>query len=223
MSHAPHSATVDRYLQAIYCIQGEGEVARPGRLAYWLEVSAPTVSDALQRMQRDGWLTIAKDRSVTLTKAGQDLATKVIWKHRVLERWLTDVLGFNWADADEEAEQIALAMSDAVVERIDQSMNSPATCPHGNVIPGRTSPYGDLCSLADVSDGEEVTVRRISEVAEHEARVLLSSLAEHDIKEGTALRVVDASDESGSVSVLVKDMKVTLTHEAVSVMWVETN
>jgi len=223
MSQTPHSATVDRYLQAIYCIEGEGEVARPGRLAYWLEVSAPTVSDALQRMQRDGWLVIAKDRSVTLTPAGQELATRVIWKHRVLERWLTDVLGFNWADADEEAEQIALAMSDAVVERIDASMDSPATCPHGNVIPGRVSPYGDLCSLAEVSDGEDVVVRRISEVAEHEARVLLGALAQYDIKEGTPLQVVDANLEGGAVSVKVKTETVTLSHEAVSVMWVETN
>ena len=101
-----HTATADRYLEAIYCIAAEGEVVRPSRLAYWLAVSAPTVSDALQRLKRDGWVLIAPDRSVTLTSDGDRVATALVRRHRILERWLTDVLGFDWATADVEADRL---------------------------------------------------------------------------------------------------------------------
>jgi len=137
-----HTETVDKYLEAIYYIAGEGEVVRPSRLAYWLSVSAPTVSNALVRLKRDGWIDIGSDRSVTLTDSGTATATSLVRRHRILERWLTDVLGFDWASADIEADRISSAISDAVVDRIDTTMGSPSTCPHGNIIPGRDAHYG---------------------------------------------------------------------------------
>ncbi|TAN28406.1 MAG: metal-dependent transcriptional regulator [Actinomycetota bacterium] len=84
------SFTVDRYLETIYCIASEGETVRPNRIAYWLAVSAPTVSEALQRLERDGWITIAADRSITLTATGLKVATALVRRHRILERWLAD-------------------------------------------------------------------------------------------------------------------------------------
>jgi DtxR family Mn-dependent transcriptional regulator len=224
MSKAPtHTTTTDRYLQAIYCIEGERETARPGRLAYWLDVSAPTVSDALQRLKRDGWVSIAPDRSVTLTTRGNEVATQLIWRHRVLERWLTDVLNFDWATADEEADRISSAMSDAIVTQIDLSMGSPATCPHGNVIPGRKAPYGQLVALADLEPRTPATIRRISEVAEHEARMLLSTLAEHAIKEGSEVTVSRMNLEAHEVEVVVGGRPLTLTSDAAKLIWVEIN
>ena len=131
------STTVDRYLESIYCIEGEGEAVRPSRLAAWLGVSAPTVSDALQRLVRDGWIDVATDRSVTLTEAGRRAATAIVRRHRLVERWLVDVLALDWATADVEADGLAVAFSDAVIDRLDRSMGQPTTCPHGNPIPGR--------------------------------------------------------------------------------------
>ena len=121
-----HTATVDKYLEAIYYIAAEGEVVRPSRLAYWLSVSAPTVSDALARMKRDGWIEIGSDRSVTLTDNGRATATGLVRRHRILERWLTDVLAFDWATADIEADRLSSSISDAVVDQIDATMGSPA-------------------------------------------------------------------------------------------------
>lgn len=121
----PTTATVDRYLETIYCIAGEGETVRPGRLAVWLGVSAPTVSNALQRLARDGWIDVAPDRSVTLTSDGQAAAAALVRRHRVLERWLVDVLALDWATADVEAEVLASAFSDVVIDRLDQSMGTP--------------------------------------------------------------------------------------------------
>ncbi len=188
-----HTSTTDKYLEAIYCIAHEGEAVRPGRLAEWLSVSAPTVSDALQRLRRDGWIDIAPDRSVTLSECGDATATSLIRRHRILERWLTDVLGFDWASADVEADRLSSAVSDVVVDHLDASMGAPLTCPHGNVIPGRLAPYGELLALADAPVGVTVTVRRISEVAEHEAPALLTELARVCIGEGSLLTVLHAS------------------------------
>jgi len=216
-----HTATVDKYLEAIYCIAGEGEVVRPSRLAYWLAVSAPTVSDALQRLKRDGWVELSTDRSVTLTSSGEMTATALIRRHRILERWLTDVLGFDWAVADVEADRISSAISDVVVNQIDQSMGSPSTCPHGNVIPGRSAPYGALVALADLLPGNAATVRRISEVAEHEAPALLTMLANHAIKEGSEVKVTDSNRVAGDVAIIVADTPLTLTVEAAQLIWVE--
>jgi DtxR family Mn-dependent transcriptional regulator len=216
-----HTATVDKYLEAIYCIAAEGEVVRPSRLAYWLSVSAPTVSDALQRLKRDGWVELGKDRSVTLTENGERTATALVRRHRILERWLTDVLGFDWAAADIEADRISSAMSDAVVDQLDISMGSPATCPHGNVVPGRVAPYGVLVALADLEPGTPATVRRISEVAEHEAPALLSMLTEHSIKEGSEVKMTDAAPQPNEVAITVAGAPLVLSMEAAQLIWVE--
>jgi DtxR family transcriptional regulator, Mn-dependent transcriptional regulator len=218
---ASTSTTVDRYLETIYCIEGEGETVRPSRLAAWLGVSAPTVSVALQRLARDGWIDVAEDRSVTLTHAGHTAATAIVRRHRVLERWLVDVLAFDWATADVEAEGLAVAFSDAVVDRLDRSMGLPATCPHGNPIPGRAPTYGKLVALADLGPGVVAPIRRISEVAEHEARALLTTLADHGIEEGTEVEVTAGAADGASLSVRVGDATFELPTPAAHWIWVE--
>ena len=216
-----HTATVDKYLEAIFYIAAEGEVVRPSRLAYWLSVSAPTVSDALARLKRDGWIDIGADRSVQLTESGLATATALVRRHRVLERWLTDVLGFDWATADVEADRISSAISDAVVDQIDANMGSPLTCPHGNAIPGRRAPYGTLIALADLEPDTPAVVRRISEVAEHEAPALLATLAEHSIKEGSEVRLITSDVGPGEVALTVAGEALSLSLEAARRIWVE--
>ena len=83
----------------------------PGRLAEWLGVSAPTVTVSLQRLARDGLIRIADDRSVELTEGGAEAAALIVRRHRIVERWLTDVLGFDWATADLEAQSLSHGMS----------------------------------------------------------------------------------------------------------------
>jgi DtxR family transcriptional regulator, Mn-dependent transcriptional regulator len=190
-SHAQRSETSERYLEAIYYIEHEGEVVRPGRLAEWLGVSAPTVTVSLQRLARDGLIRIADDRSVELTDSGADAAATIVRRHRIVERWLTDVLGLDWAAADLEAQTLTHGVSPTVLDRLDQQLGHPNTCPHGNLIPGRNPPAGrGLIRLVDLADGESATVARISEVAEHEAPQLLRILHERGIIPGVEVRVV---------------------------------
>jgi DtxR family Mn-dependent transcriptional regulator len=173
-------------------------------------------------LKRDGWIEIGSDRSVTLTPSGQSTAASLVRHHRILERWLTDVLNFDWATADIEADRISSAISDAVVDQIDQSMGSPTTCPHGNVIPGRRAPYGVLVALADLEPGTSATVRRISEVAEHDAPALLSMLAEHHIHESTDVIVIESDVGPHEVALTVRGEPLVLSLEAAQLIWVET-
>ena len=216
----PRSETTERYLQAIYYIDHEGEVPRPGRLAEWLGVSAPTVTVSLQRLARDGLISIAGDRSVELTESGADAAATIVRRHRIVERWLTDILGFDWATADLEAQSLTHGMSALVLERIDESLGRPTTCPHGNVIPGRTPPQGRrLVRLVELEDGDQARVARISEVAEHEAPHLLHLLDERGIVPGIDVGVVSRSTSGWDLT--ASGAKVSVDPATARAIWVE--
>jgi DtxR family transcriptional regulator, Mn-dependent transcriptional regulator len=215
------SEATERYLEAIYYIQHEGEIPRPGRLAEWLGVSAPTVTVSLQRLARDHLIRIADDRSVELTESGGEAAATIVRRHRIVERWLTDVLGLDWAAADLEAQTLAHGMSAMVLERIDDSLGRPTTCPHGNVIPGRTPPQGRrLIRIVDLAQGERAKVARISEVAEHEAPQLLHLLDERGITPGIEVSVISSSPASWRLG--VGDREVSLDANTARAVWVES-
>ena len=216
-----HSSTVDRYLETIYYIASEEVVVRPSRISAWLSLSAPTVSEALRRLARDGWIDVKQDRSVTLTPEGHRVASAIVRRHRVLERWLTDVLGFDWAAADVEAEKIASAISDEVITRMDASMGSPVTCPHGNAIPGRDPGYGELLSLDDLPVHTPAHVRRISEVGEHEGQVLLLALTQFGIGEGSEIEVLSRRGRGGSIVSVGGSVGYDFDGDAARAIWVE--
>ncbi len=213
--------TVKHYLETIFYIQFEEDRVRPGRIAEWLGLRPPTVSVTLHRLERDGWITVESDRTVSLTEEGVALASGVVRVHRLLERWLTDVLGFDWATADNYAQEIAPGMSDAVAERLDEHLGHPATCPHGNVIPGNTAPYGELVPLAELPPGVKAHVRRISEVAEHDAPDLLRRLDGNGLVTGAEVVVaVDGSSED-AVTVDIGDRTMALGISTARLIWVE--
>jgi DtxR family Mn-dependent transcriptional regulator len=213
--------TVEHYLETIFYIANEGEVVRPSRIAEWQGVGAPTVSETLQRLQRDGWIELADDRSVRLTGTGEELASAVVRHHRLLERWLTDSLGLDWASADEEAQRLAPGLTDEVADRLAAHLGQPDTCPHGNVIPGRSAPYGTLVALADLEPGQAAVVRRISEVAEHDAPQILRLLEAAEVVPGTRVEIDDAGAGLGAVSLRIGDEVVPLGLDIARLVWAE--
>lgn len=214
------SEVTDRYLETIYYIEHEGDVPRPGRIAEWLGVSPPTVSVSLQRLARDGWVTPAADRSVRLSDAGRVAAAAVVRRHRLVERWLTDVLGLDWASADREAASLSHGVSDVVLERLDELLGRPATCPHGNVIPGRRPPRGrPMMRLTELPTAVESRVCRVSEVAEHDAPQLLAVL--HDGGLIPDARVVVGERADGQLRLTVDGHPVVVSEGVAAVVWVE--
>lgn len=213
------SSSAGRYLEAAYYIRNEGEVVRPGRLADWLGVAPPTVTQALARLVRVGLLASGPDRTVEFTPAGLRAAEEIVRRHRVVEVWLNRVLEFDWVSADLEAQSLAHALSDQVLDRLHEVLGRPATCPHGNPIPGVPQPAATRQSLATLPAGRSARVGRISEVAEHEAPQLLTLLYDAGLVPGTEL-VVEATTEA-EVVVRTATARHSLPGWAAAAVWVE--
>ena len=119
------SEVIAHYLEAIYYIRAEGEPVRSARLADWLSVSRPTVTVALRRMTRDGMVRLNAHKEIELTARGDKAAAAIVRRHRIMERWLTDVLGLDWVTADAEAERLEHAVSAVVEETLYRSLGRP--------------------------------------------------------------------------------------------------
>ena len=210
-----------RYLEAIYYLSHEGEQVRPGRLAEWLGVSPPTVTVALQRLVRDGLVSVGAGRAVSFTEAGERAAAAVVRRHRVVECWLTEELGFDWVTADAEAERVAHALSEVVLDRLYEKLGRPATCPHGNEIPGAPAGPRRLVSLALLEDGAAARVSRISELAEHDAPQVLGLLDDEGVVPGARVVAEPRSGDPGVVLVSVDGRRVALSRATAASVWVE--
>ncbi|RLV47485.1 metal-dependent transcriptional regulator [Nocardioides mangrovicus] len=166
--------TTEMYLRTIYELEEEGITPLRARIAERLHQSGPTVSQTVARMERDGLLTVEGDRHLQLTSEGHGMAVRVMRKHRLAERLLTDVIGLEWEQVHEEACRWEHVMSESVERRLIELLEHPTESPYGNPIPG-LSELGEKADdedfmadveplLAfDVAEPVRVRVRRISE------------------------------------------------------------
>jgi DtxR family transcriptional regulator, Mn-dependent transcriptional regulator len=209
------SEVIAHYLEAIYCIRAEGERVRSARLADWLSVSRPTVTVALRRMTRDGMVRLNAHKEIELTARGDEAAAAIVRRHRIMERWLTDVLGLDWVTADAEAERLEHAVSEVVEETLYRSLGRPKTCPHGNPIPGHSTMRAKELRLSALRPGDTGTITRISEVAQREAPPLLQYLHDLGLHPGTRITVEEV-DEVGRTIQLRAARRLTLSTETAS-------
>ncbi|MBV9831430.1 MAG: metal-dependent transcriptional regulator [Marmoricola sp.] len=140
--------TTEMYLRTIYELVEEGITPMRARIAERLHQSGPTVSQTVARMERDGLVTVEGDRHLQLTPEGTNLATRVMRKHRLAERLLTDVIGLDWELVHEEACRWEHVMSESVERRLLELLGHPTESPYGNPIPG-------LSELGETGEGEE--------------------------------------------------------------------
>ena len=213
------SEVVSRYLEAIYYMWAEKEPLRSARLADWLGVSRPTVAVGLRRMTRDGLVRMNGRKEVELTAEGMRAAESIVRRHRIMERWLTDGLGLDWVTADAEAARLEHAVSDVVEQRLYEVLGRPATCPHGNAIPGYSEASPREARLSSLGAGQRATVTRVSEVAEREAPLLLAYLSQRDLTPGREVSVLEADAVGKTLRVRVAEKDVTLSHETASKIW----
>jgi DtxR family Mn-dependent transcriptional regulator len=192
-----HHPAFEEYCECIYEL-GEDDVdVIQARIAERLQVSRPAVSEMMKRLEAEGLITVGN--GIQLTETGQVLAERVVRRHRLAERFLTDVLKLSWAEAHHEAGRWEHVMSDSVERALNDLLGDPTTCPHGNPIPGSDYTAPDSLPLADVAVGDDFTVRRITEELEF-APGLLEFLEASSIRPGFQGTVTAASPD-GTVTV----------------------
>ena len=159
-----HHPAFEEYCECIFELAEDDMEIIQARMAERLQVSRPAVSEMIRKLEAEGLVT--NDEAIELTEAGLELAQRVVRRHRLAERFLTDVLKLSWAEAHHEAGKWEHIMSENVEQAIDDLLGSPTTCPHGNPIPGSDYVEPDSAPLAEQAVGQQFTVRRIPEELE---------------------------------------------------------
>ncbi len=154
----------EEYLQTLFWLQEAGLGMTGANVARAMQLSAPTVHEMVGRLERDGYITRDKDRTIAFTVLGAEHAEGIVRRHRLIERFLTDVLGIPWDEVHEEAERLEHAMSPVLEERMLAAIGDAKTCPHGHPIAAGERLAG--VPLADVAVGASVKVLRFENEAE---------------------------------------------------------
>jgi DtxR family Mn-dependent transcriptional regulator len=183
----------EEYLQSMYWLMEAGLPITGANIARAMQLSAPTVHEMLGRLEEDGYVARADDRSVTFTADGKRHAEGIVRRHRLIERFLTDVLGIPWDEVHEEAERLEHAMSPVLEERMRVAIGDAKTCPHGHPIVEGAREEGSL--LADVEVGAAVRVLRF----ENEAEELLHYLKRTGLHPGLEGEVERNEDDTVTV------------------------
>ena len=186
-----HSATVaeEEYLQTLFWLQEAGLPMTGANVARAMQLSAPTVHEMVGRLERDGYITRDRDRTIAFTATGSEHAAGIVRRHRLIERFLTDVLGVPWDEVHEEAERLEHAMSPVLEERMLAAIGDAKTCPHGHPIVAGARLAG--VPLADVEVGASVRVLRF----ENEAEDLLHYLKASGLEPGLEGSVSERDDD----------------------------
>ncbi len=189
MSHEQATVAEEEYLQIIFWLQEAGLPMTGANVARAMQVSAPTVHEMIGRLEADGYITRRPDKSIEFTESGRQHAEDIVRRHRLIERFLTDVFDIPWDQVHEEAEKLEHWMSPTVEERMLKAIGDADTCPHGHPIFSHTRQPG--VPLADVELGAKVRVLRF----ENEAEDLLHYLMESGLTPGLEGAVSETNDD----------------------------
>jgi DtxR family Mn-dependent transcriptional regulator len=201
------------YLEMLFWLFEAGLPMTGANLARAMQLSAPTVHEMLGRLERDGYIARNAERTIEFTDQGREHAERLVSRHRMIERFLTDVVGVPWDDVHEEAEQLEHAMTPRFEAYVRASVGDAKTCPHGHPI--RVGERIDGVPLADCEPGARVTILRL----ENEAEDLLHYLKGAGIEPGMVGEI--AANDGESVSVHADGATATVTAsvaETVSVL-----
>jgi len=203
----------EEYLQTLFWLQEAGLPMTGANVARAMQLSPPTVHEMIGRLERDGYITRAGDKSISFTESGEGHAEGIVRRHRLIERFLTDVLGIPCDEVHEEAERLEHAMSPVLEERMLAAIGDATTCPHGHPIVEGVRIEG--VPLADVEQGAKVRVLRF----ENEAEDLLIYLKDAGLYPGQEAKLTASDDDEVTISAGGEDFSVTRSvAETVSVI-----
>ena len=203
MAHDHATVAEEEYLQTIFWLQEAGLPMTGANVARAMQLSAPTVHEMVGRLERDGYITRATDKTISFTSDGEEHAEQVVRRHRLIERFLTDVLQIPWDEVHEEAERLEHAMSPVLESRMKAAIGDAKTCPHGHPIAAGERLQG--VPLADVEAGASVRILRF----ENEAEDLLHYLKASGLEPGLQGTLAGADDEEVTVAAGGRDCTVS--------------
>src|SRR5947209_10710508 len=164
MATAHATAAEEEYLQSLFWLLEAGLPMTAANLSRAMQLSPPTVHEMLGRLERDGYINRDEERTIDFTTSGSEHAERIVGRHRMIERFLTDVVGVPWDDVHEEAEQLEHAMTPRFEAYVRETVGDAKTCPHGHPI--RVGERIDGVPLADCAPGARVTIMRFENEAE---------------------------------------------------------
>jgi DtxR family transcriptional regulator, Mn-dependent transcriptional regulator len=181
--------SVEDYLKAIYQLSPEGRPASTSDIAHLLALSPPSVTGMVKRLSEHGLLEHVPYRGVQLTEEGRRAALRMVRRHRLIEAYLVEFLGYSWDTVHDEAERLEHAVSDTLVERMATALGNPDVDPHGDPIPSADGFIHELsCTpLTDIPVGETVEIHRVHESQPDRLRYIASI----GLKPGVQVTVVD--------------------------------
>jgi DtxR family Mn-dependent transcriptional regulator len=209
----------ENYLKAIAEAEGEGEPVIAATLARWLGVSAPAVTMAIKRLKRDSLIKVDREGQLSLTHAGREIAHRLLYRHHLIERMLTEIFGMEWYKVHEEAEQLEHAVSADFERRLIERLGTGEACPHGNRVEGDTPQkrrdrgWKPLFELQANADAEVVSV------FERDRR-LLEYLHGIGIQPGALVKSL-ARNYDETVTLSINERPVHLGKSAAEKVWVK--
>jgi len=192
------TSVVEDYLQVMHYLTRDGYTVIAARLAERLNVSPPTVTATLQRMERDGLITHGPRKEILLTPSGRQAAEDIVRRHALAERLLTDLLKLPWHESHEEAHGVEHVMTANIEARLLEALGNPTTCPHGNPIAGLGKLAPDEFPLDSAHEGDELVIQRITEETEEDPQ-LMRYLQDHGVSPGARMRVQEAPTFNATV------------------------
>lgn len=209
----------EEYLEAIYRLEEKEGFAKTIELARQLKVVPGSVTNTIESLEKRGLIVHEPYKGVRLTEKGRKLALKVLRRHRLAERLLTDVVRLDWSKVHDAACKLEHAISKDVIKPLEKALGHPKTCPHGNPIPSELGKVVEEKSklLADLNPGESGVIVKITE----EKRDLLQYLATLGLMPGTPLVIEEKAPFNGPVMVRVKGASYALGRDVASSIWVK--
>ena len=208
----------ENYLKTIAEAESEGEAVKAATLSRWLNVSAPAVTMAIKRLKRDGLITADTDGKIALTAAGRAIADRLLHRHHLIERMLTEVFGMEWYKVHEEAEQLEHAVSADFERKLVERLGAGEACPHGNRTGMDTPEDRRRRGLRPLSEGAPAQQTQVVSVFERD-RSLLEYLDGVGIRPGVRVAISSRADDGG-IQVEVGGQPVVLNAGVAARIWV---
>jgi DtxR family Mn-dependent transcriptional regulator len=199
--HSHFAESIEEYLEGVYRLEREGPGVTTSGLAAELGVAPASVSGMLKKLANDGYLEQIARGEVKLTQKGLEVAVRVLRRHRLAERLLTDVLGMGWEEVHSEACMLEHAISEKVEQRLIALLGDPQTCPHGQPIPPKdlSDPVRDGVPLAQLDPGARATVSGVTE----ELPEILKYLGDMGVRPGADIGIAAKAPLGGPITVTV--------------------